>query len=157
MASRSRPGVAASLGEIVTKAREVDALVAEIAQASNEQTQGIGQVNTAVSQMDKVTQANAAAAEESASAAEELNAQASMLTGAVQDLLSLVGGAAERPVPPTGASHPREAVAKQSAGTNGRTPAPVVAASHPRRKAAAPVRGSVSTEFKADAHAEFFN
>ena len=84
--------VAATLGEIVAKAREVDTLVAEIAQASNEQSQGIGQVNIAVSQMDKVTQSNAATAEESASAAEELNAQATVLKGAVGDLLALVGG-----------------------------------------------------------------
>lgn len=83
--------VASALDEILTKAREVDTLVAEIAQASNEQSQGIGQVNTAVAQMDRVTQTNAAAAEESAGAAEELNAQATMLTGAVRDLLALVG------------------------------------------------------------------
>jgi methyl-accepting chemotaxis protein len=60
----------------VTKARQVDELVAEVAGASREQTQGITQINTAVGQMDKVTQSNAANAEESAAAAEELNAQA---------------------------------------------------------------------------------
>jgi len=75
-ASPSRPGSPRTLSEIVTKAREVDTLVAEIAQASIEQSQGIGQLNTAMSQMDAVTQTNAAAAEESASSAEELNAQA---------------------------------------------------------------------------------
>jgi methyl-accepting chemotaxis protein len=83
--------VAASLAEIVHKVREVDSLVAEIAVASNEQSQGISQANTAVSQMDKVTQTNAAGAEASASAAEELNAQASVLKVAVGDLLALVG------------------------------------------------------------------
>lgn len=85
--------VATSLQEIVTKARQVDDLVAEIATASNEQTQGIGQVNTAVSQMDKVTQSNAATAEESAAAAEELNAQAASQKEAVSQLLALVGAA----------------------------------------------------------------
>ncbi|HYD83975.1 MAG TPA: methyl-accepting chemotaxis protein, partial [Opitutus sp.] len=50
--------VADSLGEIVTKARKVDELVAEIASASLEQSQGITQLNTAVTQMDRVTQAN---------------------------------------------------------------------------------------------------
>jgi methyl-accepting chemotaxis protein len=84
--------VAERLQEIVTKARQVDELVAEIATASKEQSQGIGQVNTAVSQMDKVTQSNAASAEESASAAEELNAQALTLQGIVTDLQRLVGG-----------------------------------------------------------------
>jgi methyl-accepting chemotaxis protein len=84
--------VAKSLQEIVTKARQVDELAAEVASASKEQTQGIEQVNIAVSQMDKVTQSNAASAEESASAAEELNAQAESLKAAVGDLLKMVNG-----------------------------------------------------------------
>jgi methyl-accepting chemotaxis protein len=84
--------VAERLQEIVAKARQVDELVAEIATASREQSQGIDQVNTAVTQMDKVTQSNAAAAEESASASEELNAQALTLKGAVSELLAMVGG-----------------------------------------------------------------
>ncbi|HOK67880.1 MAG TPA: hypothetical protein PLV55_13845, partial [Anaerohalosphaeraceae bacterium] len=67
-------------------------LVAEIAAASTEQAQGIEQINTAVSQMDKVTQQNAAAAEESASAAEELSAQAQQMYSVVQDLVNMVGG-----------------------------------------------------------------
>ncbi len=84
-------GVAASLQEIVVKSREVDRLVAEVANASREQSNGIEQVNTAVSQMDKVTQTNAASAEESASAAEELNAQSTELRHAARDLAALVG------------------------------------------------------------------
>jgi methyl-accepting chemotaxis protein len=84
--------VAERLQEIVQKTRQVDELVAEIATASREQSQGIDQVNTAVTQMDKVTQSNAAAAEESASASEELNAQALTLKGAVSELLAMVGG-----------------------------------------------------------------
>ena len=84
--------VAKSLEEIVSKARQVDELAAEVAAASLEQSQGISQVNTAVTQMDKITQSNAANAEESASAAEELNAQADTLKDAVADLLRLVDG-----------------------------------------------------------------
>ena len=76
----------------MAKARQVDELVAEVASASNEQTQGITQINTAVGQMDKVTQSNAANAEESAAAAQELNAQAVTMKKSVEDLLSLVGG-----------------------------------------------------------------
>ncbi|HET7536893.1 MAG TPA: methyl-accepting chemotaxis protein [Candidatus Didemnitutus sp.] len=87
--------VAQSFEEIVTKARQVDELVAEIATASNEQNQGIGQVTTAVAQMDKVTQSNAAGAEESASASEELSAQAEMMRDAVRSLQQLVGRAAK--------------------------------------------------------------
>ena len=48
--------VSEALNEIVTKARQVDELVAEVSSASREQSQCISQVNTAVGQMDKVTQ-----------------------------------------------------------------------------------------------------
>ena len=84
--------VATSLGGIIDQVRKLDTLVSEIATASNEQTQGIDQVNTAIGEIDKVTQSNAAAAEESASAAEELNAQAAELNSLVGDLLVLIGG-----------------------------------------------------------------
>ena len=72
--------------------RQVDQIASEVAGASREQSQGISQINTAVSQMDKVTQSNAANAEESAAAAEELNAQAQSMKDAVVDLLQLVDG-----------------------------------------------------------------
>lgn len=84
--------VAKSLAEIFDKARKMDQLVGEIAAASNEQSQGISQVNTAMSEMDKVTQSNAASAEQSASAANELTSQTSAMKEAVMELLALVGG-----------------------------------------------------------------
>jgi uncharacterized phage infection (PIP) family protein YhgE len=84
--------VALTLNEIVTKARQVDELAAEVAGASHEQTQGITQINSAIGQMDKVTQSNAANAEESAAAAQELNAQAEVMKESVAELLQLVGG-----------------------------------------------------------------
>jgi myosin heavy subunit len=83
--------VAQALNEIVAKARQVDELASEVASASRQQTQGITQINTAVGQMDKVTQSNAASAEESAAAAEELNSQAIMMKDAVSELTRLVG------------------------------------------------------------------
>jgi hypothetical protein len=83
--------VAKVLNDILTKARQVDELAAEVASASREQSQGIIQINGAVAQMDKITQSNAANAEESAAAAEELNAQASALKGAIAELLEIVG------------------------------------------------------------------
>ncbi|MGE5257198.1 MAG: methyl-accepting chemotaxis protein [Hyphomicrobiales bacterium] len=67
-------------------------LVGEIAAASSEQAQGITQINTAVSEMDKLTQQNAANAEESASAAEEMATQAGQLSEMVGDLVALVDG-----------------------------------------------------------------
>jgi methyl-accepting chemotaxis protein len=84
--------VSITLNDIVTKARQVDDLAAEVANASGEQTQGITQINTAVGQMDKVTQSNAASAEESAAAAQELNAQAITMKEVVGELQKLVSG-----------------------------------------------------------------
>lgn len=80
------------LAEIVEKIRTVDQLIAEVATASREQNQGVQQISKANSDMDRVVQANAAAAEESAAAAEELNAQALTLASAITDLTALVSG-----------------------------------------------------------------
>jgi len=88
--------VAGSLEAITDKARKVDDLVGDIANASREQSQGIGQINTAVSQMDKITQGNASTSEESAAAAEELNSQAQVMRGAVDEMRALVEGSGRR-------------------------------------------------------------
>lgn len=92
--------VARTLAEITTANTKVNGLVGEIAAANQEQAQGIGQVNTAVGEMDKVTQQNAANAEESAAASEELSSQAEQLNGVVRELITLVGGSVERPAAP---------------------------------------------------------
>jgi methyl-accepting chemotaxis protein len=85
--------VAKVLNEIVGSVTKTADLVNEIAASSQEQAKGIDQVNTAVAQMDKVTQANAANAEESASASEELSAQAGNMNEIVNELVCLVRGA----------------------------------------------------------------
>lgn len=110
--------VAASLQEMVTKARKVDEFVAEIATSSRDQSQGIVQVNTAVVQMDKLTQGNATGAEECASAAAKLNSQAEAVKESVADLLKLVGGTAQsgrQQTTPAAVSKPVARV-KKSAG-----------------------------------------
>jgi methyl-accepting chemotaxis protein len=84
--------VGRALGGIVAEATKVSELINGISRASDEQAQGVDQVNTAVSQMDKITQQNAAGAEESASAAEELSSQAATVNGVVGELAALVGG-----------------------------------------------------------------
>jgi len=71
------------LGAIVTAIDDAAAIVNEIALAGQEQARGIGQINDAVSQMDRIVQQSAATAEESASAAEELSSQAEELTSMV--------------------------------------------------------------------------
>lgn len=83
--------VAASFKDIHALIQQLDTLVAEIAGASDEQSTGIAQVSTAVSQMDQVTQSNAGSAEETAAAAEELNGQSVMLQEAVVQLQVLTG------------------------------------------------------------------
>jgi len=92
--------VAKSLNQIVDRTGKVGGLIADIAAASNEQAQGIEQVNKAVAQMNQVTQQNAANSEESASAAEELNSQASELSNMVNAFKLGDGSAASRRGPP---------------------------------------------------------
>ncbi|KRA60299.1 chemotaxis protein [Caulobacter sp. Root655] len=69
-----------ALGGIVGKVTQIDTLISEIAQSSQEQATGLAQVNTAVNQMDEVTQQNAAMVEEATAAAASLNAEAAELT-----------------------------------------------------------------------------
>ena len=68
-------GAGKTLDEILTSVRRVADIVAEIAAASAEQASGIDQVNSAVTQMDEMTQQNAALVEESTAAAQALEQQ----------------------------------------------------------------------------------
>ncbi len=70
---------AVALKEIMTSTNKVNDLLEEIAAASNEQSQGIGQMTEGLNQIDTVTQRNSASAVESATAAEELSEQAEEL------------------------------------------------------------------------------
>ena len=74
----------ASMADIVSQVQRVSALIAEISTASGEQSTGIHQVGDAVTQLDQVTQQNAALVEESAAAAESLRVQAANLAEAVR-------------------------------------------------------------------------
>ncbi|MCE5264114.1 MAG: methyl-accepting chemotaxis protein [Deltaproteobacteria bacterium] len=89
-------------------AGKVNQLVDEIATASDEQAHGVNQINTAVAEMDKVTQQTAANAEESASASEEMNAQAMQMRGFVEELMAVVGGSAAASSARVGARIPAE-------------------------------------------------
>jgi methyl-accepting chemotaxis protein len=73
----------ATMGEIVESVKRVTDIGAEIGAATHEQSQGIGQVNSTVSQLDAVTQQNAALVEEAAAAASSLEQQADELAAAV--------------------------------------------------------------------------
>jgi methyl-accepting chemotaxis protein len=72
-----------SMNEIVAQVQRVSQLIGEISTATAEQTTGIGQVGDAVTQLDQVTQQNAALVEESAAAAESLKHQAAKLAEVV--------------------------------------------------------------------------
>nr|WP_275298021.1 methyl-accepting chemotaxis protein [Halomonas campisalis] len=72
-----------TMSEIVAAVQRVSDIMDEIASASQEQSNGIGQVNQAVTQMDQVTQQNAALVQQAASAAVQLEAEAGHLREAV--------------------------------------------------------------------------
>lgn len=128
----------AALRGIVAGATKVSDLVAEIAAASNEQSEGIGQVNTGLCQIDQVTQQNTANAEESAAASEELSSQAIHL----QQMLSRFHLKAQA------GSKPRLATPKQQAPV--RREAPAIAMDWPEKpsKPASPQREMIALDDK---------
>ena len=73
-----------AMADIVSQVQRVSALITEISGAAGEQSTGISQIGNAVSQLDQVTQQNAALVEESAAAAESLKVQAANLADAVR-------------------------------------------------------------------------
>ncbi len=73
-----------TMTDVVSQVQRVADLIGEISSSALEQTSGIGQVNDAVTQLDQVTQQNAALVEESAAAAESLKQQANRLAEMVQ-------------------------------------------------------------------------
>jgi methyl-accepting chemotaxis protein len=113
-----------TMGEIVSQVQRVSDLIAEISAANVEQTQGIGQIGDAVSQLDQVTQQNAALVEESAAAAESLKVQAGQLAQAVAffqiDAPRSVTPVRE-PTVPAGAPRPARSVKAPSAATTRRS------------------------------------
>ena len=95
------------LGKIVDGVKKVSQLAKEIAVASDEQAQGVNQINVAVSQVDKVTQANAAISEEAASASEELSGQANEINSLIRDLALIVGASQAGPATGGGRRRPQ--------------------------------------------------
>ena len=73
-----------TMSEIVGSVQRVSDIIGEITAAAGEQSDGIGQVNVAVNQLDQMTQQNAALVEESAAAAESLKDQANRLALVIQ-------------------------------------------------------------------------
>ena len=72
-----------TMSDVVDSVKRVSNIVAEVSAASQEQSEGIGQINVAITQMDEVTQQNAALVEEAAAAAQSMQEQAAKLSDVV--------------------------------------------------------------------------
>jgi len=81
--SRLVQDAGATMSEIVASVQRVSDIIGEITAASSEQSQGIGQVNQSVTQLDQMTQQNAALVEQAAAAASSLEQQALTLQTSV--------------------------------------------------------------------------
>ena len=78
--------------EVASSVSKAGDLVREISSASQEQAQGVEQINQAVGGVDKVVQENASNAEEAASTSKQLEEQARHMTGFVNRLIALIEG-----------------------------------------------------------------
>jgi methyl-accepting chemotaxis protein-2 (aspartate sensor receptor) len=141
----------ATMQEIVASVKRVTDIMGEISAASEEQSSGIDQVNRAVSQMDEVTQQNAALVEEAAAAAGSLQEQAQRLAEAVAVFKINAGEvievparqlAQQRPAPRVSAA-PAAAPAAEPAAPS--KPAPAARLTHTARaKPAAAAEGATA-------------
>ena len=117
----------ATMQEIVDSVRRVTDIMTEISAASQEQTQGIEQLNEVVMQMDEGTQQNAALVEEAAAAAAALREQSTRLAQAVSafqidgEQLLAASTASVTPAPPVQAPAPRPALARSKTGADADT------------------------------------
>jgi len=83
--------VGKQLGDIAGRSRRIDELVKELSTSVHEQSQGIRHISEAMSQIDQVTQTNAATAETSAAATEHMAREVDELHGTVSELRTLLG------------------------------------------------------------------
>ena len=96
--SRLVHAAGATMNEIVASVQRVTDIIGEISAASTEQSQGIVEVKGAISEVDQMTQQNAALVEESAAAAESLKEQATKLAAVVSTFRLAEGDASPRAV-----------------------------------------------------------
>jgi methyl-accepting chemotaxis protein-1 (serine sensor receptor) len=134
----------ASMAEIVAQVKRVTDLIGEITSGALEQSSGIGQINEAVTQMDQVTQQNAALVEEAAAAAASLKDQADRLSQTVS-VFKLSDSATRQVI-----SH-AQAAAKTGAPAKKTTAAANKTALGVKRPASGPVKVDSQAQAKADA------
>jgi methyl-accepting chemotaxis protein len=142
-----------TMEEIVGSVKKVSDLIAEIAAASAEQSSGIGQVNTAVTQMDQVVQQNASLVEEATAATESMKEQAAALLQLVSRFKLGGGEGGEGEAAPLRAATPR-AAAPRPAPVRRAAPAPIKVRSEQARLTSgftpldAPAKGSGNGEWR---------
>ncbi|WP_420105973.1 methyl-accepting chemotaxis protein [Herbaspirillum huttiense] len=139
----------ATMSEVVASVRRVTDVVAEISAASNEQSDGIEQINHAIVQMDEVTQQNAALVEQAAAAAQSLQEQSGRLveTVSIFKLSSQETPRAQparKPVPPKASSKP--VAAAPAAPAKAAVAAPVPAPKALPAKPAAPASAKAGSK-----------
>jgi len=113
-----------ALDEIAAAIKEVAELVSDIAGASLEQSNGVDQVNKALTQMDEVTQRNAALVEENAATAKTLEQQAKVMDERVGYFRLAHGHAAASAAKPAGQAPRRATAGAVKSGRNGYTAGP---------------------------------
>src|SRR5262249_26617730 len=122
----------------------------EIAAASKEQSTGVEEINKAVSQMDEMTQQNAALVEESAAAGRTLQEQAQNLHSRMSEFtIDAIGRAHERPVREV-AKRPAQPVTAKTAPKVARMPVKKVAAGGGASEVAK-LHGELESAYKKDA------
>ncbi|HEV6968378.1 methyl-accepting chemotaxis protein [Roseateles sp.] len=136
-----------TIGQMVSEVRKVTDLVAEITASSREQSEGVGQINAAVSQLDQATQQNAALVEQTAAAAESMRMQTAKLAEAVAVFRVAAGaggspaagpGLAPKPSPGSAPRSPSRPAPKPALKPSSRpSPKPASAQAAPRPMAAA--------------------
>jgi methyl-accepting chemotaxis protein len=109
-----------TMREVVESIKRVTDIMGEISAASQEQNEGIGQVQVAISQMDQTTQQNAALVEEAAAASESLREQAAKLS---QTVAVFRLDAAQGRTAPAALPKPVVAPLKKKPATASKTPA----------------------------------
>ena len=119
-----------ALGGILDGVKKVTDIVSEIAAASAEQSSGIEQVNKAITQMDEMTQQNAALVEEAAASSKSMEEQAEALQR-LMGFFKVEGGAATAALAP----------AKRPASRPAARPAPAKKLAAPKKAAPAPAKG----------------
>jgi methyl-accepting chemotaxis protein len=128
----------ATMQDIVDSINRVTDIMGEISAASREQTTGIEEINSAITQMDDVTRQNASLVEESAAAATSLQEQADTLAGLVGTFRLAASAQASTASAPAALPAPPEKVISPATRRKPAAPAGTAPARAPRAALAAP-------------------